>query len=109
MWVSRTEGFDASGAPPTTSVRQLCRARPTALDYKKVLCLRNASGNAKMPPNPRSLVLDAEYHTNMLAADLVAKTFDRNLNTLTVTEGMIKQVAGFSLHETPLIRSDHKE
>jgi hypothetical protein len=82
---------------------------PTAFDYKKVLGLREACGNAKMPPNPRSLVLDSGYYTNMLADDVVAKSFNLNLNAPAVTEGMVKRIAGFNLHETTLIPSDHAE
>jgi hypothetical protein len=82
---------------------------PTAFDYKKVLGLREACGNAKMPPNPRSLVLDSGYYTNMLADDVVAKSFNLNLNAPAVTEGMVKRIAGFNLHETTLIPSDHGE
>jgi hypothetical protein len=81
----------------------------TAFDYKKVLSLREACGNAKMPPNPRSLVLDAGFYTNMLADDIVAKSFNLNLNAPAVTEGMVKRIAGFNLHETTLIPSDHAE
>ena len=81
----------------------------TGFDYKKVLSLREACGNAKMPPNPRSLVLDAGYYPNMLADDVVAKSFNLNLNAPAVTEGMVKRLAGFNLHETTLIPSDHAE
>jgi hypothetical protein len=81
----------------------------TSFDYKKVLNLRETCGNAKMPPNPRSLVLDAGYYTNMLADDVVAKSFNLNLNAPAVTEGMVKRIAGFNLHETTLIPSDHAE
>jgi len=81
----------------------------TAFDYKKVLNLREACGNAKMPPNPRSLVLDSGYYTNMLADDVVAKSFNLNLNVPAVTEGMVGRIAGFNLHETTLIPSDHAE
>jgi len=62
-----------------------------------------------MPPNPRALVLDAGYYTNMLADDVVAKSFNLNLNAPAVTEGMVKRIAGFNLHETMLIPSDHAE
>jgi hypothetical protein len=81
----------------------------TAFDYKKVLNLRETCGNAKMPPNPRSLVLDSGYYTNMLADDVVAKSFNLNLNAPAITEGMVKRLAGFNLHETTLIPSDHAE
>jgi hypothetical protein len=91
------------GAPGITALAA------TAFDYKKVLSLREACGNAKMPPNPRSLVLDSGYYTNMLADDIVAKSFNLNLNAPAVTEGMVKRLAGFNLHETTLIPSDHAE
>lgn len=91
------------GAPGITALAA------TAFDYKKVLSLREACGNAKMPPNPRSLVLDSGYYTSMLADDIVAKSFNLNLNAPAVTEGMVKRIAGFNLHETTLIPSDHAE
>ncbi len=78
-------------------------------DYKKVLGLREACGNAKMPPNPRALVLDAGYYTNLLADDVVAKSFNLNLNAPAVTEGMVKRIAGFALHETTILPPDHAE
>ena len=81
----------------------------TDFNYKKVLGIREACGNAKMPPNPRSLVLDSGYYTNMLADDIVAKSFNLNLNAPAVTEGMVKRLAGFNLHETTLIPPDHAE
>ena len=74
-----------------------------------MLSLREACGNAKMPPHPRSLVLDAGYYTNLLADDVVAKSFNLNLSAPGVTEGMIKRLAGFDLHETVVIPSDHAE
>ncbi|MBN8457285.1 MAG: hypothetical protein J0M04_05530 [Verrucomicrobia bacterium] len=78
-------------------------------DYKKVLNLREACGIAKMPPNPRSLVLDAGYYTNLLADEVVAKSFNLNLNAPAVTEGMVRRLAGFNLHETNTIPPDHAE
>ncbi len=81
----------------------------TDFNYKKVLGIREACGTAKMPPNPRSLVLDSGYYTNMLADDIVAKSFNLNLNAPAVTEGMVKRLAGFNLHETTLIPPDHAE
>jgi hypothetical protein len=91
------------GAPGITALAAI------AFDYKKVLEIRQKCGEAKMPPNPRSLVLDAGYYTNMLADDVVAKSFNLNLNAPAVTEGMVKRIAGFNLHETSLIPSDHAE
>jgi hypothetical protein len=45
----------------------------------------------------------------VLADDIVAKSFNLNLNAPAVTEGMVKRIAGFNLHETTLIPSDHAE
>lgn len=81
----------------------------TNFDYKKVLNLRESCGNAKMPPNPRALVLDAGYYTNLLADDVVAKSFNLNLNVPAVTEGMVKRIAGFALHETTILPANHAE
>ena len=81
----------------------------TAFDYKKVLNLREACGAVKMPASPRSLVLDAGYYTNLLADDVVAKSFNLNLSAPGVTEGLVKRLAGFDLHETVVIPSDHAE
>jgi hypothetical protein len=81
----------------------------TSFDYKKVLTLREECGAVKMPASPRSLVLDAGYYTNLLADDVVAKSFNLNLSAPSVTEGLIKRLAGFDLHETVVIPSDHAE
>ena len=81
----------------------------TNFDYKKVLNIREECGKVKMPASPRSLVLDSGYYTNLLADDVVAKSFNLNLNAPAITEGMVKRLAGFNLHETTLIPSDHAE
>jgi hypothetical protein len=81
----------------------------TNFDYKKVLNIREECGKVKMPASPRSLVLDSGHYTNLLADDVVAKSFNLNLNAPAVTEGMVKRIAGFNLHETTLIPSDHAE
>jgi hypothetical protein len=38
-----------------------------------------------MPTNPRALVLDAGYYTNMPATGVVAKSYNLNLNAPAVT------------------------
>ena len=81
----------------------------TSFDYKKVLSLREACGAVKMPASPRSLVLDAGYYTNLLADDVVAKSFNLNLSAPGVTEALIRRLAGFDLHETVVIPADHAE
>ncbi len=81
----------------------------TSFDYRKVLSLREACGAAKMPASPRSLVLDAGYYTNLLADEVVAKSFNLNLSAPGVTDALIRRLAGFDLHETVVIPADHSE
>jgi len=81
----------------------------TSFDYKKVLSLREACGAAKMPASPRSLVLDVGYYTNLLADEVVAKSVNLNLSAPGVTDALIRRLAGFDLHETVVIPSDHAE
>lgn len=78
-------------------------------DYKKVLNLRETCGTVKMPASPRSLVLDAGYYTNLLADDVVAKSFNLNLSAPGVTDALIRRLAGFNLFETVIIPGDHAE
>jgi len=78
-------------------------------DYKKVLSLREACGTAKMPAAPRSLIIDSGHYTNLLADDVVAKSFNLNLSAPGVTEALIRRLAGFNLFETGIIPSDHAE
>lgn len=46
---------------------------------------------------------------NLLADDVVAKSFNLNLSAPGVTDALIKRLAGFDLHETVVIPSDHAE
>ena len=81
----------------------------TTFDYKKVLAVRDACGTAKIPATPRALVLDSAYYTNLLADDVVAKSFNLNLSAPGVVEAQVKRLAGFNLHETTVIPADHPE
>jgi hypothetical protein len=81
----------------------------TAFDYKKVLGVREACGNAKMPASQRSFILDAGYYTNLLADDVVAKSFNLNVSAPGVVEAQVKRLAGFDLYETIVLPSDHPE
>ena len=81
----------------------------TSFDYKKVLSIRDVCGQAKMPASQRSLVLDSGFYTNLLADDVVAKSFNLNLSAPGVTEALIKRLAGFDLHETIVIPAAHAE
>ena len=82
---------------------------PTAFDYKKVLGVREACGNAKMPAAQRSIILDAGYYTNLLADDVVAKSFNLNVSAPGVVEAQVKRLAGFDLYVTIVLPPDHPE
>ena len=81
----------------------------TNFDYKKVLNIREECGRMKMPASQRSIVLDSGHYTNLLADDVVAKSFNLNLSAPGVTEALIKRLAGFDLHETVVLPADHAE
>jgi hypothetical protein len=81
----------------------------TAFDYKKVLGVREACGIAKMPASQRSIILDAGYYTNLLADDVVAKSFNLNVSAPGVVEAQVKRLAGFDLYETIVLPPDHPE
>jgi hypothetical protein len=81
----------------------------TAFDYKKVLGVREACGNAKMPASQRSIILDAGYYTNLLADDVVAKSFNLSVSAPGVVEAQVKRLAGFDLYETIVLPPDHPE
>src|SRR5438105_5972915 len=48
---------------------------PVAFDYKKLLSIREACSDVKMPVTDRSLILDGAYYTNLLGDEIVAKSF----------------------------------
>ena len=73
---------------------------PSDFNYKSVLGVRSACAEAKMPVSERSLILDSSYYTNLLADDVVAKSFNLNLSAPGVVEGDVKRLAGFNIYET---------
>jgi hypothetical protein len=82
---------------------------PSDFNYKAVLGVREACAQAKMPVSERSLILDSSYYTNLLADDVVAKSFNLNLSAPGVVEGDVKRLAGFDIYETlaiPLTQDD---
>lgn len=81
----------------------------SAFNYLKVLAIRQACGMAKIPPTGRGMVLDSAYYTNLLADDVVAKSFNLNLAAPGVTEATVKRLAGFDIYETNVIPADHAE
>ena len=75
----------------------------TAFDYKKVLAVREACSLAKMPITDRSLVLDGAYYTNLLADDVVAKSFYLPMTAPGVIEAQLRRIGGFDVHETVIL------
>src|SRR4051812_5758004 len=72
-------------------------------DYKKVLSVREACSNAKMPVTDRALVLDGAYFTNLLGDDIVAKSFMAPIAQPGVVEAQIRRLAGFDIFETVIL------
>ena len=72
-------------------------------DYKKVLAVREACSNAKMPVSDRSLVLDGAYFTNLLGDEIVAKSFMPAVAQPGVVEAQIRRLAGFDMYETVIL------
>lgn len=76
---------------------------PAAFDYKKLLTIREACSEVKMPVTDRSLVLDGACYTNLLGDDIVAKSFVQPLAQPGIIEVQIRRLAGFDLHETVIL------
>ena len=76
---------------------------PANFDYKKVLAIRGACSNAKMPVTDRGLVLDGAYYTNLLGDDVVAKSFIQPVAQPGVVEAQIRRLAGFDMYETVIL------
>lgn len=85
------------GAPSITAVAA------SAFDYKKVLSVREACSLAKMPVSDRALVLDGAYFTNLLADDVIAKSFYLPITQPGVVEAQIRRIGGFDVHETVIL------
>ena len=75
----------------------------SAFDYKKVLAIRETCSLAKMPISDRNLILDGAYFTNLLADDVVAKSFYLPITQPGVVEAQIRRIAGFDVHETVIL------
>lgn len=75
----------------------------SAFDYKKVLSVREACSIAKMPVTDRALVLDGAYFTNLLADDVIAKSFYLPITQPGVVEAQIRRIGGFDVHETVIL------
>ena len=75
----------------------------STFDYKKILGIREACSNAKMPVSDRALVLDGAYYTNLLGDEIVAKSFMVPIAQPGVVEAQIRRLAGFDIYETVIL------
>lgn len=75
----------------------------SAFDYKKVLNIREACSNVKMPITDRALVLDGAYYTNLLADDVIAKSFYLPITQPGVVDAQIRRLGGFNVQETVIL------
>ncbi len=75
----------------------------TAFDYKKVLSVREACSLVKMPEADRALILDDSYYTNLLADDVVAKSFILPLSQPGVVEANLRRIGGFDVYPTTIL------
>lgn len=85
------------GAPAISAVAA------SAFDYKKVLSVREACSVAKMPITDRNLVLDGAYFTNLLADDVIAKSFYLPITQPGVVDAQIRRLGGFNVLETVIL------
>ena len=76
---------------------------PSSFDYKKILAIRGACNDAKMPASDRALVLDGAYYNNLLGDDTVAKSFMIPVLQPGVIEAQIRRLAGFDIYETVIL------
>lgn len=83
------------GAAPTG----LAGLADTAFDYAKVLTMRKACGDVNMPATPRSLILNPGIFTNLLAQDVVSKSFNLSIAAPGVEEATVRRLAGFNVME----------
>lgn len=75
----------------------------SSFDYKKILAVREACSEVKMPVSDRSLVLDGAYYTNLLGDEIVAKSFMAPIAQPGVVEAQIRRLAGFDIYETVIL------
>ena len=76
---------------------------PSSFDYKKILAIRGACSDAKMPVSDRALVLDGAYYNNLLGDETVAKSFMSPVLQPGVIEAQIRRLAGFDIYETVIL------
>jgi len=74
-----------------------------AFDYKKVLGVREKCSSVKMPITDRTLVLDGAYFTNLLADDVIAKSFYLPITQPGVVDAQIRRLGGFDIMETVIL------
>jgi hypothetical protein len=72
-------------------------------DYKKVLKIREGCSTAKMPITDRALILDDAYYTNLLADDVVSKSFILPLSQPGVIEAQLRRIGGFNVYPSTVL------
>ena len=72
----------------------------TDFDYRKVIDVREGCADVKMPLENRSLILDDAHFSNLLADDVVSKSYITALAQPGILEGRINRIAGFEVFET---------
>ena len=80
-----------------------------SFDYKKVLAVREACSNAKMPISDRALVLDGAYFTNLLSEEIVTRSFMAPIAQPGVVEAQIRRLAGFDFYETVILPENNEK
>ena len=75
----------------------------TSFNYRKSLDLREACSVVKMPITDRSLILDDAYYTNLLADDVVARSFVLPLSQPGVVEAQLRRIAGFDVYPSTIL------
>jgi len=75
---------------------------PEAFDYKKVLKVREACSRAKMPITDRALVLDDGYYTNLLADEVVSRSFVLPVSQPGIVEAKLRRLGGFDVYPTTI-------
>lgn len=73
----------------------------SAFDVDELLAIRRLLGEANWPSSPRSFVMDATFYENLLKDSRVH--LQNYGSSDAVREGEVQRVAGFRLHEVPLM------
>jgi len=79
-----------------------------AFNYKAILKLREACSLAKMPITDRALIIDDAYYTNLLADEVVSRSFVLPVSQPGIVDARLNRIAGFDVYPTTIL-PDNKE